>query len=452
MPDGNTSASGDEQFLTLSEAELKAHWMPFTGNRQFKQNPRLMVAAEGLYYTDHHGRQIFDGLSGLWTCGLGHGRPEIVEAVSKQLTTLDYSPGFQYGHPLSFQLANKVVELTPPGLDYVFFTDSGSETIDTALKIARGYWRSRGMPGKSKFIGRIKGYHGVNYGGIGVGGIGFNRKLFGQTVDADHMPHTVLADNRFCKGLPEQGAHLADELEELVQLHDASNIAAVVVEPLAGSSGVLPPPIGYLKRLREICDKHNILLIFDEVITGLGRMGALTASEAFGVTPDVLCLAKQITNGAIPLGAVVVQSEIYDTYMEQGGPEYMVEFPHGYTYSAHPVACAAGLAALEVLQREQLPQRVKAMAPYFEKAVHELKSSPHVSDIRNYGFAAGLTLEPYPGEPLKRPFEVGLKCLEKGFYVRWGGDTIQLAPAFLVSESQIDSLVNAVGESLHELG
>lgn len=373
MPDGNTSASGDEQFLTLSEAELKAHWMPFTGNRQFKQNPRLMVAAEGLYYTDHHGRQIFDGLSGLWTCGLGHGRPEIVEAVSKQLTTLDYSPGFQYGHPLSFQLANKVVELTPPGLDYVFFTDSGSETIDTALKIARGYWRSRGMPGKSKFIGRIKGYHGVNYGGIGVGGIGFNRKLFGQTVDADHMPHTVLADNRFCKGLPEQGAHLADELEELVQLHDASNIAAVVVEPLAGSSGVLPPPIGYLKRLREICDKHNILLIFDEVITGLGRMGALTASEAFGVTPDVLCLAKQITNGAIPLGAVVVQSEIYDTYMEQGGPEYMVEFPHGYTYSAHPVACAAGLAALEVLQREQLPQRVKAMAPYFEKAVHELK-------------------------------------------------------------------------------
>jgi len=452
MPDGNTSASGDEQFLTLSEAELKAHWMPFTGNRQFKQNPRLMVAAEGLYYTDHHGRQIFDGLSGLWTCGLGHGRPEIVEAVSKQLTTLDYSPGFQYGHPLSFQLANKVVELTPPGLDYVFFTDSGSETIDTALKIARGYWRSRGMPGKSKFIGRIKGYHGVNYGGIGVGGIGFNRKLFGQTVDADHMPHTVLADNRFCKGLPEQGAHLADELEELVQLHDASNIAAVVVEPLAGSSGVLPPPIGYLKRLREICDKHNILLIFDEVITGLGRMGALTASEAFGVTPDVLCLAKQITNGAIPLGAVVVQSEIYDTYMEQGGPEYMVEFPHGYTYSAHPVACAAGLAALEVLQREQLPQRVKAMAPYFEKAVHELKRSPHVSDIRNYGFAAGLTLEPYPGEPLKRPFEVGLKCLEKGFYVRWGGDTIQLAPAFLVSESQIDSLVNAVGESLHELG
>lgn len=450
MPDGNSDTS-TEQFAMLSADELQAHWMPFTANRQFKQDPRLMVAAQGVYYTDHKGRQIFDGLSGLWTCGLGHGREEVTDAVSKQMATLDYSPGFQYGHPLSFKLANKVVELTPKGLDYVFFTDSGSETIDTALKMARGYWRSKGMPGKSKFIGRIKGYHGVNYGGIGVGGIGFNRKLFGQTIDADHIPHTVLPENAFSKGMPEHGAHLADELEELVLLHDASNIAAVIVEPLSGTAGVLPPPKGYLQRLREICDEHDILLIFDEVITGLGRMGAYTGSEAFGVTPDILGLAKQITNGAIPLGAVVVKSDIYDCFMEHGGPEYMVEFPHGYTYSAHPVACAAGLAALDVLEKEQLPQRVKAMAPYFEQAVHRLKDAPHVTDIRNFGFAAGLSLAPYPGEPLKRPFEVGLKCLEKGFYVRWGGDTIQLAPAFVVSEQQIDSLVNAVEEALHEL-
>jgi beta-alanine--pyruvate transaminase len=450
MPDGNSETSS-EQFAMLTADELQAHWMPFTANRQFKQDPRLMVAAQGVYYTDHKGRQIFDGLSGLWTCGLGHGREEITDAVSRQIATLDYSPGFQYGHPLSFKLANKVVELTPNGLEYVFFTDSGSETIDTALKMARGYWRSKGMPGKSKFIGRIKGYHGVNYGGIGVGGIGFNRKLFGQTVDADHLPHTVLPENAFSRGMPEHGAHLADELEELILLHDASNIAAVIVEPLSGTAGVLPPPQGYLQRLREICDKHDILLIFDEVITGLGRMGAYTGSEAFGVTPDILGLAKQITNGTIPLGAVVVKSDIYDTFMEHGGPDYMVEFPHGYTYSAHPVACAAGLAALEVLEQEQLPQRVKEMAPYFERAVHSLKGAPHVTDIRNFGFAAGLSLAPYPGEPLKRPFEVGLKCLEKGFYVRWGGDTIQLAPAFVVCEQQIDSLINAVGEVLHEL-
>ncbi len=450
MPDGNSETSS-EQFAMLTADELRAHWMPFTANRQFKQDPRLMVAAQGVYYTDHKGRQIFDGLSGLWTCGLGHGREEITDAVSRQIATLDYSPGFQYGHPLSFKLANKVVELTPNGLEYVFFTDSGSETIDTALKMVRGYWRSKGMPGKSKFIGRIKGYHGVNYGGIGVGGIGFNRKLFGQTVDADHLPHTVLPENAFSRGMPEHGAHLADELEELILLHDASNIAAVIVEPLSGTAGVLPPPQGYLQRLREICDKHDILLIFDEVITGLGRMGAYTGSEAFGVTPDILGLAKQITNGTIPLGAVVVKSDIYDTFMEHGGPDYMVEFPHGYTYSAHPVACAAGLAALEVLEQEQLPQRVKEMAPYFERAVHSLKGAPHVTDIRNFGFAAGLSLAPYPGEPLKRPFEVGLKCLEKGFYVRWGGDTIQLAPAFVVSEQQIDSLINAVGEVLHEL-
>ena len=437
--------------MTLSKEELAAHWMPFTGNRQFKKKPRMIAAAKGAYYTDADGRQIFDGLSGLWTCGLGHGREEITAAVSKQIADLDYSPGFQYGHELSFKLANRVVELTPSGLDKVFFTDSGSETIDTALKIARGYWRSKGQPGKSKFIGRIKGYHGVNYGGVGVGGIGFNRKLFGQSVDADHISHTVLEENKFSRGMPKIGAHLADELEELVLLHDASNIAAVIVEPLSGTAGVLPPPKGYLNRLREICDKHEILLIFDEVITGFGRMGSLTGAEEFGVTPDIMALAKQISNGAVPLGAVVVGNEIYDTFMDNGGPDYMVEFPHGYTYSAHPVACAAGIAALDVLVDDGLVARVKEIAPIFEEAVHSLKGSPYVTDIRNYGLAAGISLEHFPNEPLKRPFEVGLKCLEKGFYVRWGADTLQMAPPFIVNQEQIDDLINAVGESLHEL-
>ena len=436
--------------MTLSREQLEAHWMPYTGNRQFKDNPRLMASAKGAYYTDINGKEIFDGLSGLWTCGLGHGRDEITAAVSAQMTKLDYSPGFQYGHELSFELANKVVELTPSKLDHVFFTDSGSETIDTALKMARGYWRSKGQPGKSKFIGRMKGYHGVNYGGVGVGGIGFNRKLFGQSVDADHIGDTLLEENKFSRGMPLAGAHLADELEELVLLHDASNIAAVIVEPLSGTAGVLPPPVGYLNRLRELCDKHNLLLIFDEVITGFGRMGSLTGAEEFGVTPDIMTLAKQITNGAVPLGAVVVGSEIYDAFIDNGGPEYMVEFPHGYTYSAHPVACAAGLAALKTLVDDSLIDNVKAMSPIFEEAVHSLQGSPFVTDIRNYGLAAGISLEHYPGEPLRRPFELGLKCLEKGFYVRWGGDTIQLAPPFIVNEKQIHDLVNAVGESLHE--
>ena len=437
--------------MAIDKEQLSAHWMPFTSNRQFKQDPRILVGADGLYYTDADGRQIFDGLSGLWTCGAGHNRKEINDAITKQLSTLDYSPGFQYGHPLSFELATKVVELTPAGLDKVFFTDSGSETVETALKIARGYWRNLGQPSKTKFIGRHRGYHGVNFGGVSVGGIGFNRKLFGQSVDSDHIPHTVLEENKFSRGMPEIGAHLADELEELVILHDASNIAAVIVEPMSGTSGVLPPPKGYLNRLREICDKHNILLIFDEVITGFGRMGSLTGAEEFGVTPDIMTLAKQITNGIQPLGAVVVGSNIYEAYMEKGGPDYMVEFPHGYTYSAHPVACAAGIAALDLLVNENLVQLVKEMSATFEDAVHSLKSAPFITDIRNYGFAAGLSLEHYPGEPLRRPFEIGLKCFEKGFYIRWGADTLQMAPPFSASREQIDAFVNAVGESLNEL-
>src|SRR5450631_2715937 len=429
---------------------LDAHWMPFSGNRNFKANPRMIVGAKGCYYTDADGRQIFDGLSGLWCCGLGHGRPEITEAVSRQIATLDYSPAFQYGHPLSFALANRLKELTPAGLDYVFFTGSGSESADTSLKMARAYWRTKGLASKTLLIGREKGYHGVNFGGISVGGIGGNRKMFGQGIGADHLPHTQLKKNVFSRGMPEHGVELADELLNLIALHDASNIAAVIVEPFAGSAGVVIPPKGYLKRLREICTAHNILLIFDEVITGFGRAGAYTGAQAFGVTPDIMNLAKQVTNGAQPLGAVLASKEIYDTFMAQGGPEYMVEFTHGYTYSAHPVACAAGLAALDVLVKENMIERVQALAPHFENAVHSLKGAKHITDIRNYGLAAGITIEALPGEPTRRPYEIAMTCWKKGFYVRYGGDTIQLAPPFIAERSEIDSMINALGDAINE--
>lgn len=435
----------------LNQAQLDAHWMPFTGNREFKKDPRLLVAAKGNYYTDADGRQIFDALSGLWTCGAGHGRPEIAEAIAKQATELDYSPAFQFGQPKSFQLAHRITELMPEGLNRVFFTGSGSESVETALKIARAYWRKKGQATKTRFIGRSKGYHGVNFGGISVGGIGPNRALYGQGIDAIHLPHTMLPENKFVQGMPDDGAHLADYLEELLAVHDASNIAGVIVEPLAGSAGVIPPPKGYLKRLRELCDKHNLLLIFDEVITAFGRMGSYTGAEEFGVTPDLMTMAKQLTNGVVPMGAVVAKQEIYDTFMETGGPEYMLELPHGYTYSAHPLACAAGLASLDVLENDQLIPRVKQMAPQFEEMLHSLKGSKHVADIRNYGLAGALTLEAALGEPALRPYQVAMKCWEKGFYVRYGGDTLQLGLPFTVEADEIDRLINALGESLNEI-
>ena len=440
----------------ISQAQLDAHWMPFTGNREFKKDPRIIVSAKGHYYTDSEGRQIFDGLSGLWTCGAGHARPEITEAVSKQMATLDYSPAFQFGHPKSFELAHRITQLMPEGLNRVFFTGSGSESVETALKMARGYWRKKGMASKTRFIGRARGYHGVNFGGISVGGITPNRAMYGQGIEASHLPHTITNDNKYSKGMPTQGAHLADELEEMIALYDASNIAAVIVEPLAGSTGVIPPPIGYLKRLRELCTKYNILLIFDEVITAFGRMGSNTGAEEFGVTPDLMTVAKQITNGVIPMGAVIAKQYIYDTFMETGGPEYMLELPHGYTYSAHPVACAAALASLDILAKDRLPERVKSIAPYFQEALHGLKGSNHVIDIRNYGFAGALSIatlgaEQGKPEPAKRPYEIGMKMWNKGFYVRYGGDTIQLGLPFTTELSEIDSLVNALGETLSEI-
>lgn len=432
-------------------AWLDAHWMPFTGNRNFKADPRMVVGAKGAYFTDGDGRKIFDGLSGLWCTGLGHGRAEINEAVARQIATLDYAPAFQFGHPGSFALANKIKELTPAGLDYVFFAGSGSEAADTSLKMARAYWRTKGQAGKTRLIGREKGYHGVNFGGISVGGMVGNRKAFGQTIEADHLPHTQLAANTFTRGIPETGAELADRLLDIIALHDASTIAAVIVEPFSGSAGVVVPPKGYLQRLRDICTANNILLVFDEVITGFGRCGAMTGAEFFGVTPDIMNIAKQVTNGTQPLGAVVASKEIYDTFMAAGGPEYMVEFPHGYTYSAHPVACAAGLAALELLQAEDGVGRVKALAPHFEQAVHSLKGAKHVLDIRNIGLAAGLTIAPAPGEPAKRPYEIAMAMWKKGFYVRYGGDTIQLAPPFISEKAEIDRLVNALSDALGEV-
>ena len=432
-------------------AWLDAHWMPFTGNRQFKAQPRMIVGGQGAYYTDATGRKIFDGLSGLWCCGLGHGRREIAEAIGRAANTLDYAPAFQFGHPASFELANRIKALTPAGLDHVFFTSSGSEAADTALKIARAYWRAKGLASKTRLIGREKGYHGVNFGGISVGGMVGNRKAFGQGLEVDHLPHTQPPAGSFFRGMPNtDGPALADRLLDLIALHDASNIAAVIVEPFSGSAGVVVPPTGYLQRLRDICTQHQILLIFDEVITGFGRCGGWTGADVFGVTPDILNFAKQVTNGAQPLGGCIVQSEIYDRFLATGGPEYMLEFAHGYTYSAHPIACAAGNAVLELLQQEQAPERVQALAPVLERAVHGLHNAPHVLDIRNFGLAAGLSIAPWPGEPARRPYEVAMKCWEKGFYVRYGGDTLQLAPPFISTEAEIESLVSALGDALVE--
>lgn len=428
-----------------------AYWLPFTSNRAFKAEPRMIVAADDRYYIDDRGRRIFDGLSGLWTCGLGHGQAKISTAIAKQAQELDYSPAFNFAHPKAFALAERVTEFMPAGLNHVFFTCGGSDAIDSALKIARAYWRKQGLSSKTRLIGRVKGYHGVNFGGISVGGIVGNRALYGQGIEADHLPHTITTTNTFSKGQPTTGTELANELLNLIALHDASNIAAVIVEPMAGSAGVIPPPVGYLQRLREICTQHNILLIFDEVITAFGRMGAKTGAEAFGVTPDILTFAKQVTNGAQPMGGVVVNDQVYQCFMEKSGAEHMIELPHGYTYSSHPIACAAGLAALEVLQTENMIERVKAAAPIFEEAWHGLKGLPYVTDIRNYGLAGGLTLQARDGDAVIRPFEVMKKCWEKGFYVRSGGDTIQLGLPFTVEPKEIDALVNAIGESIQEV-
>ncbi len=430
---------------------LETHWMPFTGNRDFHADPRMITGAHGRHYTASDGREILDSLSGLWCASFGHCREEIADAVSKAARTLDYAPAFQFAHPLSFELANRVKALTPDGLDHVFFTNSGSESADTALKMVRAYWRLKGRPEKLRIIGRAKGYHGVNVGGTSVGGIGPNRKNFGPLLDADHLPHTLLPENRFSRGIPEHGIELADRLEEIITLHDPSNVAAVMVEPMSGSAGVVIPPAGYLQRLREICDRHDILLVFDEVLTGFGRLGAPFGADLFGVTPDIMTLAKNLTNGTIPMGAVVSSAEIYCTFMEQHSPAYMPEFAHGYTYSAHPIACAAGLAAMDIFERDRMAERAAALAPHFERQVHSLRGQRHVVDIRNLGLAAAIQIDPIPGEPARRPWAISMAAWKRGLYLRFGGDTIQLGPPFISEPGDIDEICNVLSDVLNEV-
>ncbi|GAB4379257.1 MAG: aspartate aminotransferase family protein [Elainellaceae cyanobacterium] len=437
-------------FAQSDRSELEAFWMPFTANRQFKANPRIFVSAKDMYYTTHDGRQVLDGTAGLWCVNAGHCRPQIVEAIHQQVSTLDYAPAFQMGHPAAFELASKLVEMVP-GYDHVFFANSGSEAVDSALKIAIAYHRIRGEGTRQRLIGRERGYHGVGFGGISVGGIGPNRKFFGSLLTGvDHLPHTHnLEHNAFSRQQPAWGAHLADELERIVALHDASNIAAVIVEPVAGSTGVLIPPQGYLERLRAICDKYGILLIFDEVITGFGRLGSSFATEYFGVKPDLITVAKGITNGTVPMGAVFVREGIYDAFMQ--GPDHMIELFHGYTYSGHPVACAAGLATLEVYQQEGLFDRARELSPYWEEAVHSLKGLPHVIDLRNLGLIAGIELESMPGKPTARAFECFLRCYERGLLIRTTGDIIALSPPLILEKQHIDEMFGILTDVLKEL-
>jgi beta-alanine--pyruvate transaminase len=432
----------------LSRSELEAFWMPFTANRQFKDAPRLLARAAGMHYWTDDGRQILDGVAGLWCVNAGHCREEISAAVSRQIGTMDYAPPFQMGHPPAFELANTLVRLLPGDLDHVFFTNSGSEAVDTALKIALAYHRVRGEGTRTRLIGRERGYHGVGFGGISVGGMVMNRKFFGAMLPGvDHLSHTHdLTHNAFSRSEPEWGAHLADDLERLVALHDASTIAAVIVEPVAGSTGVLIPPRGYLKRLREICGRHGILLIFDEVITGFGRLGTPFAAQRFDVQPDLITTAKGLTNGAVPMGAVFVRKPIYDAFMS--GPANTIELFHGYTYSAHPVACAAGLAAQEIYARDGLLTRATELGPYWEDALHALGGLPRVIDIRNLGLVAGIELEPIPGKPGVRAFDVFLQAFERGVLIRTSGDTIAMSPPLIIERAQIDQLVGTVADVL----
>ena len=427
---------------------MDAYWMPFTANRQFKQAPRLLAKAAGMHFWTPEGRQILDGIAGLWCVNAGHARPKITKAIAEQTAEMDFAPPFNMGHPKAFELAERLVELTPAGLNRVFFTNSGSEAVETALKMAIGYHRARGEGTRTRLIGRERGYHGVNFGGISVGGIVGNRKSFGPMLPGvDHMRHTHdLSRNAFSHGVPDHGAELADDLERMVTLHDASNIAAVIVEPVAGSTGVLLPPNGYLQRLRSICDKHGILLIFDEVITGFGRLGSPFAATHFGVTPDLMTVAKGITNGCVPMGAVFAKQSIHDAFMT--GPDHLIEFLHGYTYSAHPLACAAALGTLDTYAEEDLLTRGATMAPVFENALHSLKGLPHVIDIRNIGLVGGIELEPIPGSPGKRAFDVFLECWERGVLIRTTGDTIALSPPLIVESAHIDQMVSTIADVL----
>ena len=440
--------------VSLSSAlDMSNYWMPFTANKQFKAAPRLLQSAKGMYYTTVDGRSVMDGCAGLWCVNAGHGREEIIEAVYKQMTEMDYAPSFQMGHPLAFEAATKVAAVMPAGMDRIFFANSGSEAVDTALKIALAYHRSRGEAQRTRLIGRERGYSGVGFGGISVGGILTNRKAFAANMipGVDHISHTHSIEHAaYSQGQPAWGAHLADDLERLVALHDASTIAAVIVEPVAGSTGVLIPPQGYLQRLRDICTKYGILLIFDEVITGFGRLGKATASEYFGVTPDLITMAKAINNASIPMSAVATSRQVHDTIVN-AGPDNAIELFHGYTYSAHPTAAAACIAAQDIYRNEGLFERANQLAPKFQAAIHALRGEPYVKDIRNLGLMGAVELESRPGAPGTRAYDAFLNCYNKGIMVRFTGDTLAFSPPLIVSESQIDEIFTTVKKALHEV-
>jgi len=444
-----TANAIQDQLARSSATSLEELWMPFTANRAFKRAPRLLVAAKGMYYTDAEGRRILDGTAGLWCVNAGHCRDSVTAAIREQAGVLDYAPPFQMGHPLAFELAEALRDLLPDGIDHVFFTNSGSEAVDTALKIALAYWQAKGEPRRVRFVGRARGYHGVGFGGIAVGGIEANRAQFAaQMLPAvDHLPHTHdLSANAYSRGQPERGAHLADALEEIIARHGADTIAAVIVEPVAGSTGVLIPPKGYLERLRALCDRHGILLIFDEVITGFGRLGASFAAEKFGVTPDMMTVAKGITNATVPMGAVCLRGAIYDAVVNaaRGG----IELFHGYTYSGHPLAAAAGLATLELYAHEGLFDRAASLESYWADGVHALRGRPNVIDLRNIGLVGAIELEPRPGAPGARGFEAFLKCFEMGVLVRSTADTIALSPPLIVERPEIDRIFEVLADAL----
>ena len=434
--------------LNATPNDLSAFWMPFTANRQYKKEPRMFVKAKDMHYTTHDGRQVLDGTAGLWCVNAGHCRPQITEAIQQQAGELDYAPAFQLGHPKAFELANRLIDIAPEGMEHVLYTNSGSESVETALKVALAYHKVKGQGSRTRLIGRERGYHGVNFGGISVGGIVSNRKMFGTLLTGvDHMPHTHLPEkNAFTKGEPEHGGDLATELERIVTLHDASTIAAVIVEPVAGSTGVLIPPKGYLQKLRDICTKHGILLIFDEVITGYGRLGTPFAAQYFDVKPDMIVTAKGLTNGVIPMGAVFVTGEIHDAFMS--GPEHMIEFFHGYTYSGNPIACAAALGTLDTYRDEGLLTRGAELASYWGDALHSLRDCPHVIDIRNIGLIGAIELAPIAGEPTKRAFSAFLKAYESGYLIRTTGDIIALSPPLIISKAEIDELIDGIRKVL----
>ena len=427
---------------------LDAFWMPYSANRAFKATPRLLARAEGMFYYTNDNREILDGTAGLWCCNAGHGRREIVEAIQRQAAVLDFAPTFQMGHPLAFQAAARLAEITPDGMGKVFFTNSGSESADTALKIALAYHRARGEGSRVRLIGRERGYHGVGFGGMSVGGMVANRKQFGAMLPyVDHLPHTHdPARNAFTPGLPKHGVEKADALLGLIQLHGAENIAAVMVEPVAGSTGVLPPPEGYLQRLRAICDAHGILLIFDEVICGFGRLGANFGAERLGVTPDILTMAKGLTNAAVPMGAVAVRDGIYDAIVNSA-PEG-IELFHGYTYSGHPLAAAAAIASMDLQRAEDLPGRVRAMEPYWQQAVHSLRGLPNVIDIRDTGLVAGIELQPRPGKPTQRAVKVFERCFDTGLLTRTTGDTVVLSPPLIIETAHVDRITETLTEAI----